>query len=152
MAVELHLRCIDKVHAAIVAMALPSLAAAQVYQKKLPTDRDITLPGIVVSYPPNEGERIEPGGVHNRTTIGFPVCVTFVAADNQDMALGADAEMLAEWRRRVLLHFHDQSLAGVNEVNFCRVEPRATIDMEAFGRNLHAGALVIVCWTRLSPV
>ena len=152
MAVELHLRCIDKVHAAIVAMALPSLPAGQVYQKKLPTAGDITLPAIVVSYPPDEGERIEAGGVHNRTSIGWPVCVTFLAADNQDMALGADAEMLAEWRRRVLLHFHDQHLTGVTEVNFCRVEPRATIDMEYFRGNLHAGALVIVCWTRLSPV
>ncbi len=149
-AVELHLRCIEAVQSAIQTMALTGLASAQVYAKKLPTDRDVTLPAVIVSYPPNEGERLA-GGVHNKTDVGFPVLVTFLKADNQDMAL-AGAENMALWRRSVLLHFHNERLTGVSEVNYCTVEPRAVIDMEAFTNNLHAGALVIVCWTRLSPV
>lgn len=132
-------------------MALTGLASAQVYAKKLPTDRDVTLPCVVCSYPPNEAERMA-AGTNQRTDVGLPVQVTILDADNQDLTIGTDAEKMAEWRRSILLHFHGQRLTGVSEVHYCTVEPRQIVDLEAWNRNINASALVVVCWARQAAV
>lgn len=149
MSTSLQIRCLEAVQSEIQGLALSGLPSAQVYAKKLPTDRDVTLPAVVCSLPGHAPEQLA-GGLNQREDVGYPVLVTLIVAENQDLAINADADTHALWREKIVLHFHNQRLTGVSEVFTCKVEPRAIVDMDAFlNRNLLAGSLLVRCLARM---
>lgn len=142
------IQSLQAVAAAIEALAL--IGDPTVYQKKLPTDRLTTLPAIVVSLPPGEGEQML-GGLNAREDVGFPVMVTFLIAENANLEIDADADQHSLWREEVIRKFHNQRLAAPPENWTCQVEPRQIIDFDAFiNRNTYAGSLVVRCVSRLA--
>jgi hypothetical protein len=141
-------RCILAVQAAVQGFGLAGLPAEQVVAGKLPLDRNLTLPAVVCSLPADAGEEL-PGGFNQREDVGYPVQVTILGAENQDNDLNDQSDQLLLWRQDLLLHFHNLRLAGVSEVIYCKVEPRAIVDVAAFlERNLLAGGFVVRCYAR----
>lgn len=150
MASSLLDQCVGAIASEINGLALTNLATAQIYQRKLPTDRGLTLPCVVVSYPPGGGEQILPG-TNTTEDIGYPVAVTILAADagNQDLAIDTESDQYALWRETIILHFLNQRLTGVSEIYVCRIEPGTIMDpADFFERNVYAGGFIVRCIAR----
>jgi hypothetical protein len=153
---SLQCQCIAAVQAEIIGLNLAGLTRAQVYAKKFPTDRNVTLPAVICSLPPNEGEQMV-GGLNEREDIGYPVFVTILKAENGGLEIDADMDTTSLWRETIMRHFHDKNPVGqtqnVASVYTCKVEPRQIMDFSAFiDRNVYAGGMVVRCLARQTRV
>ena len=135
--------CVEGVYADLPSLALSG--SPTIYKKKIPTDRNVTLPAIVCSFPPNESEFMA-GGLNATEDIGYPVFLTFLIDGNQNMDLDAAFDTALLWRDTIIRHYHNKRLTGVSFVQYCKVTPRQIIDFDAFmNRNVCAGGVLIQC-------
>lgn len=138
---SVHYAILGAVQTRIQALALSGIASGQVYKRKLPTDRGVTLPCVLVTLG-GDAETIEPGS-YETTEVGYPVLVTTVAAGNQAFTLSDDE---LQWRQSIIDEFLDKPLAGVTEADVydCRVEPRSVIDVGLWHeQNLSVSAVLL---------
>ena len=103
-----------------------TLPSARVYLRKVLTDRNTTLPCVIVFMPPAP-ETVAPFG-NNLDEIGYAVGVCIIAASNQDYELAAGDEKFLKWRQQVRRLFHDQRLAGTGGYR-CTWEPAPVLSM-----------------------
>jgi hypothetical protein len=152
VAASIQYRCIQAVHDEIQGLDLDGLASTHVHNRKLPSAERLDYPAVICSLPPGEGEQMV-GGLNASEDVGYPVAVTIIAAENRDWSLDTDGDRCCLWREKIILHFHNKRLPGVSEVYHCKVEPRQTIDTEAFmDRNLLVSVLVVRCIARQARV
>jgi hypothetical protein len=134
--------------------ALTLTGSPQVVERKVPTDRNLTAPFILVAL--GERERLdwpqagEPGSSETLYT-GYPVVVVFGQKSNQALAVD-DVEL--SWRDVVLTTFRDRDtflvvpgLPTGQTFLHCQVEPMPIIDLTLFREaNIVAGALTLWYW------
>jgi len=129
------------------------LPPAQVYVKKLPTDRasaGILLPAIVVSLVPLPEKFATV--MNAADDYGYPCLVTIIAANNQDLSV-SDDELL--WRQTIRNYFHNQKPKRIKDaispvpLGKILVEPYPILDLNLFQQqNLFVSSLLVRCWTR----
>ncbi len=129
--------------------AVSPLPAAQVYLRKLPADRTLTLPCVIVSLVP------VPEGVETRVMpaddLGYPVYVAIVVANNQDLTV---QEPELRWREQIRQKFHQKRPAEVISgltvpLKICLWEPAPVLDLDLFkSENLFVSAAIIRVITR----
>ena len=143
----IHEQCISAVKTVIQGLDLDGIPDAQIYDRKLIIDRELTLPCVIISP---EGVEQDLGGTNERDDWGYPVPLVYVDADNQDLADTAlKRKRMLLWRQRLRRAFHNKRLSAVSEVYVCRVEPNVIIDQTAWlERNKVVGGMTIRCVTR----
>lgn len=121
-----------EVRTKVLTLSLPlpaggNLPSAQVYLRKVLTDRSATLPFVMIA--PAGVETVEPYS-NERELYGYPVAVAVAAASNQDHELDTDDEEYLRWRELILLKFVGKRLGvtDVVEARPCRVEPGPVLD------------------------
>jgi hypothetical protein len=140
-----HQRCLSTVQARIRALALPGLAASSVVVQKLPwarafTDGRYAFPGVIVSPLGAETMPAE-AGTNRRDDVGYPVHVSIVAADNQDLT--SHLAMYLLWREKIARAFRNQPLQGVPEIIRCDVEPHRIVLPEEFIKGIFHSELLL---------
>lgn len=121
---------LDTVRTRIIATALSGIADASILVRKVNTHRGIgtqeaspaiVYPAIVLSP---FGAEVTPAtaGTNERDDIGYAVMVGIVDADEQTLEENMNRNLL--WRQQIRQAFHNQRLAGVDEVLRCTAEPR----------------------------
>ena len=135
-----HIRCLRACYDQVRLLDL-TVPPERIYLRKLLLDRNLELPAIVVSLPPNSQETFEPA-TNMEDDIGYPVLVSFLAASNQDLEVD---DRLTTDREVVLSKFRFQGIMGVTDmVYFCRPEPFPVIDMSLFQQaNLDVGGFIL---------
>lgn len=139
MADALHYQLISGVAGAIRSLSLEGIVSNAVYERKIPTDRDVLLPCVQVT--PWLSEEMMPGTFETLER-GYPVLITFLAANNQELEL-QEPELM--WRELVLDYFdRNARLAAVGEVWGRKINPLPIVDPDLFkNKNLFAGAILI---------
>lgn len=133
-----HWQVLEAAQERVRALRLAEIPDAQVYVKRLPTDRGCTLPAVVLSPVLIETEA---PGTNIRDDVGYPVQVTIVTVGNQDLDVD-ERELL--WRERIAQAFRGQRLPTVAEVYICRWEPGSIIDPNLFhDENLFVSAFTL---------
>lgn len=140
-----HYRCLLAVQELIIALHLPGVADASVVVQKLPWARKFTdgvypFPGVIVS--PLGAETMHPEqGTNRLDDVGYPVHVSIVAADNQDLTSNLGAYLL--WRESIARAFRNQPLDGVPEIIRCTVEPQQIVLPEEFTKGVFHSELLL---------
>src|SRR5215831_5229533 len=126
---------VNAVAAAVQAISPPlagitDAVPPHVYPRKLPTDRGISLPAVVVSvWDREKWDSVlggEPGSSETVYT-GYPVLLALVKPTNQALPVD-DVEL--DWRARLIVLFRDKLLPAVAAVWKVDVEPQPVIDLE----------------------
>ena len=147
MATSFHLQCVEAMAADIVALGVAGLGEDQVYTRKLPYGRNATLPCVLVSLPLNLGERMV-GGDNAREDVQYPVQISFLVVENQDLEADDDFDAVLVWREQLLLHYHNARLSGFASVDRVISEPGQIIDLEHFKAGKLAGNIIAWCQGR----
>jgi hypothetical protein len=134
-------RCLVAVQARIQGMALAGIANERIVIRKVPDDRNVAKPAVVIA--PLRQESLDPAeGTNNRDDVGYPVIVAALDADNQNPSSNHDRNLL--WRERLRQAFHHQRLPGVDEIINGTVEPLPIVDTPAwFDRNTYMTAMIV---------
>lgn len=155
MANAVHYQCLTGIQTVIQGLALTGLSGAtplpndRVYMRKLPTERQLTLPCVVVSLVPMP-ETLE-GTLNNSDDYGYPCCVTIIAANNQDLTV---EEPELKWREQIKQAFNNKRPAALQTAVSvpllpCKWEPMAVLDLNLFkDANLFVSAAVVRVRTR----
>ena len=129
-------RILEYVHEQMQSLDLEGIPGTQVYRRKIPTDRNVTLPCCIVSMPPNGVPSYE-YATNERDDIGFPVLITFVQASNQELDL--DAQAMA-WQEVAMSKCRDIFRIPQTLVYNVRIEPLPVLDSDLFmDKNLDVG-------------
>jgi len=133
------------IQAAITGGTLVGLAGANVVIQKIPTDRNQSLPAVVIA--PTH-EELPPGaGLNDRDDVTYSVTVAIINNDNQDQAANYEQEL--NWRQNIRRLFHMKQLGPLTtESVICRVKPLATIHPEAWYANLFLSMQIVQCVCR----
>lgn len=156
MADAVHYDCLQGVQAAIQALTLTlpdasALPDAQVYLRKLPTDRAVPLPAVIVAVPPSPETLDTPGAV-GADDWGYPCWVVLVVAANGDLTIDGDYEL--RWRQQIRDTFHNRRPSAVVSalsvpLKRCVVEPGPVIDVSLFQQaNVWVSSLLVRVVTR----
>lgn len=146
-----HDQCLVAAQARIQALTLAGITSSNIIIRKIPTDRDIggdgtyDFPAIVIS-PLGIENQPPSGGTNARDDVGYPVLISFLAADNQDLT--TNRERYLKWRETVNRAFRSQRLTGVSEVYICRVQPGPIVSPAAFWKNVYHSSLLVQCISR----
>lgn len=130
----IHYQCLLAVQARIRALLLDDIAADHVEIRKVPTDRHLSLPGIVVSP---ARQVMAPAGTNERDDVIDPVAVVIYAADNRFLWADnaddtkADLRKYTGWLERIARAFRHQRLSGVDSIYHCTVEPLDPLSLAA---------------------
>lgn len=106
-------------------------------------DRGLALPGIVISPVGNEQQL---GGLNDLDDIGYPVFVSIVAADNQDLTTNLDVYLV--WRQRIAAALRHQRLAGVASVITVNQLETSVFIPETFKQGFWVSNLEFSCVSR----
>lgn len=127
-------RIMTQMQTQIRALALTDVSSSNVLLKWMPRDFGATVdpkPEIVICPAPlPETMRTDLAGTDH---IGYPILVAKMNAQNQDYAANLSRNLLH--REKLRREFISQGMAGIAEVNYCRVEPQAMIDPKWFKGN-----------------
>lgn len=136
-------RFLDWVQTRCIALSLPGIANGDIIRRKVPWDRDVDKPGVVISPIP---ETIQPrDGDNLRDITSYGALVTVVAVAQQDLATepsetGAlDESDFLQIREDIRRGFQNQtppSSASLSEVSHTTVEAGSPRFPDAFLRNL----------------
>lgn len=138
-----HYNIMDAAQDVIQALSLTDIGT-NVVLRKLPTDRDLTLPAVIVSHG-TETETQLPG-TNLADDWGYPVLVSIVSNGNQDYTL---SEQELEWREKVRNAFNNKRLSAVGTTFRCVVEPRAIVDLGLWKeQNLNVSTLLVRVYSR----
>jgi hypothetical protein len=137
-------RCLLAVQTQIKSLNLADIDASSVVVQKVPWARDFTngvhsFPGVVIC--PWHAEDMNPlAGTNRRDDVGYPVLVSIVAKDNQDLTGNLSSYLL--WREKIARHFRNQRLAGVPEIIKTIAAPMSVVLPEAFVKGVFHSAFV----------
>tara|TARA_R100001594_G_scaffold116052_1_gene150989 strand:+ start:10714 stop:11442 length:729 start_codon:yes stop_codon:yes gene_type:complete len=148
---SVHYSCLTAVQAKIRSLSLTSIDNSDVIIRKLDSDRGADdgtydYPMIVIS---SFGIETLPkgGGTNKRDEVIYPVVVTILAADNQDLVTNQNKYLL--WRQKISRAFRNQNLADVDEIYTVTMQPGPITSPQAFWeRNLYHSSLIIKCHSR----
>jgi hypothetical protein len=154
MPTSIHKQALDAIVSIIQGLTLldgngTQLPTSQVYSRKLPTDRGLVLPAVICSLVPIP-ETIAIA-TNAQDDIGYPVMVTVVAANNQDLTV-EDWELT--WRQTIRDTFRNKRPADLvsalsQPLKWCLWEPAPVLDNTLFQQaNLFVSAAVIRVVTR----
>lgn len=135
-------QCLLAVQSIIQGLALDGIASADVVVQKLPWDRRITKPGILI-HP--RTEQIFPA-TNESDDVGYAVMVTMISASNEDLV--TDLDRLTLWREQISRGFRHKPLPGVGCVYTVKVEPGVVVLPEGFSKMYDVGALTLRCISR----
>lgn len=137
-------QCLLAVQARIAALTLSGIDAADVIVRQVPTERNVTLPAIVVA--PQRSIHATREGSNLRDDVTYGVYVAIFAADNQ--ALTANTATYTKWIQQIAKAFRGQRLSAVSESIICTVEPVATVPWGDWLNNIFAGGMLVKCVCR----
>lgn len=150
-------RILVAVRQRIMDLGLTDIPVTQHYLRRMPTDRSVTLPAVIISPLGTETLLV---GTNASEDTGYPVLVTTVQGvsklptalateeNARDQTLEVQELELA-WRETIRFAFHNQRLPGVALVYRCLVEPQPVLDIALFrDQDLVVSALLIRCHTR----
>lgn len=134
------------VQARIQSLALSGISNGNIAIKKLPWHRAAdTYPQIIITgYLP---ESIPRGaGTNLRNDVGYPVTVTILAADNQDLTTNHERNL--RWRQRIIQACIDNQInpsigSGNTAQRICTVEPNTVVVPESFANNVFHSSFVL---------
>lgn len=137
-------QCLSAIQARIAALTLSGIDASDIIVREVPTERNVTLPAIVVA--PQRSTHNTRGGTNLSDEIVYGVYVAIFAADNQ--AVATNTAMYTKWLQQIAKAFRGQRLSAVTESVICAVEPAATVPWGDWINNLFAGGMLIKCTCR----
>ena len=146
---SVHYRCATAIQARIQSLGLSGIDPANVIVRKLSSDRGAddgtySYPMVVVS---TLGIDRSEYGTNKRDTVGYPVMVAILAADNQDLETNHDKYLL--WRQKIRRAFINQALSAVPEIWIVEIEPGPIVNPVAFwDGNLYHSSLILRCYSR----
>lgn len=145
-----HFQCLTTIQARIRSLALQDIKPENVVVRKIPTDRgwcDGTqeYPGIIISGVGVESQSVT-RGTNLRDDIEYPVFVSILAADNQD--LESNYGKYLKWRQIINKSHRNQRLPGVDCVTQMKVQPGPITSPTKFWENEYHSSLVIRCLSR----
>jgi len=134
-------QCLTAVQSRIQTLALSGIANQSVVVRKVPDDKNITKPAVVIA--PLGRETLDPAdGTNNRDDVGYPILVALLDGDNQNPTSNHDRNLL--WREKIRRAFHNQRLPGVDAIITAFVEPLPVTDAAAwFERNTFVTAMLL---------
>ena len=138
-------RVLDAVQTRLRALGLTGIASGSIIVKKLPllralTDNALALPGVIIS--PTREQR-PTTGTNDRDDVVYPVQVAIFSKDQQEKTLAVDLTTHTLWRQQISRAFHNQRLAGVDEVVIASVEPQEVFSLSAWLQQHLVGGLLI---------
>ena len=119
----------------IADLGLTDIPVTQLYLRRVPTDRSVDLPAVIISPLGTETLLI---GTNASEDTGYPVLVTTVQGvtklptalaseeNTRDLTLEVQ-ELELTWRETIRFAFHNQRLPGVALVYRCLVEPQPVL-------------------------
>jgi hypothetical protein len=120
------------IQGAITGGTLVGLTASNVVIQKVPTDRNQSLPCVVIAP---AGEDLPLSGVNDRDDATYNILVAIVNNDNQDQAANYEQEL--NWRQNIRRLFHMQQLGPLTTESVKTfVKPLMTVDPSAWYANL----------------
>ena len=133
----------EAIQARLRLLTLDGIVSASIVIREIRTDRDVTLPGVVISYDKTT-ENLKAGTLSMDDVI-YAVNVDFFAADNQ----GHDAQGQEDrkdatytlWLQKAARAFRNQRLPGVVGVWCSGIQAGPAIDRDAWIANKFVGAL-----------
>ncbi len=132
------------IQGAITGGSLTGINGANVVIEKTPTDRQRSLPAVVIYH---LGEQYPTTGLNDRDDVIYQILVALIAADNQELT--ANLELYSNWRQNVRRLFHMKRLAPqTTESVICRVTGGVAVEPGAFRANVFLGTLLIACECR----
>lgn len=137
-------QCLQAIQARIAALTLTGIDAEDIIVREVPTERNVTLPAIVVA--PQRSTHALRGGTNYSDEIIYGVYVAIFAADNQ--ALATNTASYTKWLQQIAKAFRGQRLSAVTESVICTVEPVATVPWGDWINNLFAGGMLVKCTCR----
>jgi len=137
-------QCLDAIQSEIRSLGLADISNDDIVVRKLPWNRDITEPGIIV-YPIPEPTL---QATNETDDISYGAMVVMAQESNQD--LESNMNRMLTWRESISKKFRFQPLSGVSEVHQCVVEPQAVFSLGDFQNQYDVGALLIRCISRES--
>lgn len=148
---SMHFLLLQAIQARIIAVGLAEVGS-NVLIRKIPTERgldsgQIVYPAVIVS--PLGTEQL-PGGTNVRDDVGYPVLVSVLAANNQDLTENNLNKFLL-WRELIAKAFRgDQQLVTGGDWNAhkTKIEPGPVISPSAVWNNLYQCSLTIRCEAR----
>lgn len=148
---SVHFACAEAVQAKIRSLSLTSIDNSDIIIRKLDSDRGADdgtydYPMIVIS---TFGIETMPntGGTNQRDDVVYPVVVTILAADNQDLSTNQNKYLL--WRQKINRSLRNQNLSDVSEIYTVTVQPGPITSPNAFWeRNLYHSSLIVKCHSR----
>jgi hypothetical protein len=127
------------IQGAITGGTLVGLSTSNVVIQKVPSDRNQSLPCVVIAP---QGEELETTGVNDRDDITYNVVVALVNNDNQDQSANYEQEL--NWRQNIRRLFHMKQLGPLTiESVKTFVKPLETVDREAWYANLLKSAMLV---------
>ena len=134
-------QCLTAVRSRSQTLALSGVANQSVVVRKVPDDKNITKPAVVIA--PLGRETLDPAdGTNNRDDVGYPVLVALLDGDNQNPTSNHGRNLL--WREKIRRAFHNQRLPGVDAIITTFVEPLPVTDAAAwFERNTFVTAMLL---------
>jgi len=153
-----HFEILQAVRQAITDLDVPLIPKEQIYLRRIPTDRQATLPAVIIAP---IGIETLPPSTNASDDIGFPVLISLVNGVNKDQtALPSEraakdltmevSEVELEWRQKVRRAFHNKRLPGMEQrVYRCTVEPQAILDLPLYrDADLVVSSLIVRCFVR----
>jgi hypothetical protein len=120
------------IQGAITGGTLVGLTTGNVVIQKVPTDRNQSLPCVIIAP---SGEEDPATGVNDRDDITYNVLVALVNNDNQDQAANYEQEL--NWRQNIRRLFHMKQLGPLTTESVKTfVKPLMTVDPSAWYANL----------------
>lgn len=146
---SIHYNCLEAVKSRITSLSLDGISSSDIKVIKVPLDRGwddgvLSYPGIVISSVGAEQQSPTSGTVQ-RDDIEYPVFVSMLAADNQDLVTNHSKYL--RWRQRINAAFRQQRLPGTS-IQSCTVQPMQVTNVGAWFNAIHHSSLVIRCLSR----
>lgn len=139
-------QCLNAVLAKIQGLGLSGIDSASIVRRKVPWDRRITLPGIIVSPPRDTIQPVTSG----QNDIAFDCLVTFVRTSNEDLTANLGTHL--SHRQTVSDAFQPVSgqaaLAGVPDVYNVEVIHGSVYDGASFAAGEDVQQLTLRCLHR----
>lgn len=130
------------VQARVQGLSLSGVSSSNIDVRKVPSDRNLTLPGIVICGLKEAAPPLQ--GTVNLDDVIYPVLIGCIEADNQESTLTANLNRHTLWRQTIRRSFHAQPrLAGVPTVINSFVEPSELCSFDGWRNNKWASGLIV---------
>jgi hypothetical protein len=127
------------IQGAITGGTLVGLSTANVVIQKVPSDRNQSLPCVIIAF---ASEELPLSGVNDQDDVTYNILVALVNNDNQNQFANYEQEL--NWRQNVRRLFHMKQLGPLTTESIKTfVKPLVTVDPSAWYANLFLSMLLI---------